>query len=269
MVNVVNRCLGVSIGTGLLSIASLGLGASLPASAASLTTWTATWSGAEFSNTSTAKATFTTFDDIIDTTSPLDYEGAADVALASLNLETTVNGIKTTYVLSQFAYLNFNTAGGTLNYNINLVGQNLKDPITGLNTGKTWNSAPGVYSGDCTSGNIDPNFCVKQSDGTYKKVLFPYDNKTSSTASYAGDFNLFKIDPGSCGSDYPNGVHRFILAACDTSTGNLNWMRLTSFTKVQPVPVPGVMFGAIAAGVYFSAQALRKKKASSLAKSNA
>ncbi|CAN1210749.1 hypothetical protein TUMEXPCC7403_11165 [Tumidithrix helvetica PCC 7403] len=277
MGTVINRFVGISIGTGMLSIASLGLGTLMPAQAANFT-MNATWSGAEFGNTASATATIVMNGDFIDITRPISYDDSLAPGVVSMTMTVTDgNGIIQTFSKADFSSFTFDSANTVLNFTKNLVGQDLSSPFTG----KTWNiTNPIVTDPNATDPNAtDPNFMRLQKDENgdplldengnpiYIRQLTPYVVSNTATSSYAGDFNFFKVDPPGICRNFPSGIHRFIMASCFDDSEDVKWMRLTSLTlqSVKPVPVPGVLFGAIAAGAYFSARTLRKKKSTALA----
>lgn len=141
------------------------------------------------------------------------------------------NGV---FTLKDFGGIIWNTNGAKLDFNEDLVGQ----PTLGVEWGTVVSAPPGGF----------------------------YDGTVEVPSRYGGDFNLF--DPPEC---VPTGVAVFTLATCSNGAGfasddienlsKIQTLRLVSFrlVDVKPVPVPGAIFGVVAAGGLLVASRRKKK----------
>ncbi|PZU96562.1 MAG: hypothetical protein DCE90_09625 [Pseudanabaena sp.] len=142
-----------------------------------------------------------------------------------------------TFTLNDFDGIIWNTNGAALDFNEELVGQ----PTKGVEWGTIVSPPPGGF----------------------------YDGTVEPEARYGGDFNLF--DPPEC---VPTGVAVFTLATCSNGANfdpldpdfqdnilKIQYLRLVSFrlVDVRPVPVPGAVFGVVAAGGLLVASRRKKK----------
>lgn len=168
------------------------------------------------------------------------YVKALNVTITDASFGTTDN-----YTLADYDGIIWDANFANFDFSKNLVGQATRGSLN-------WGSV------------VIPDAATLSSDSIYSKS---YTQRGITGGAYGGDFNLF--DDPNC---IATGYQPFTLKTCrpnpltgkrDNENGVL--IQLTEFTLVTPtpVPVPGAVFGVVAAGGLLAVSKKKKKKVDS------